>query len=271
MSEIVYYYCSSKTFKSLLASHSLWLTNLTESNDQQEVSRTYDILWNKIKEHLLKSDLDPTLLNGQVELLNSTLKIQQLCDIPYGCCFCEKSDLVQQWNEYADFGDGVSIGIDLEWFGIPKQMPITSTEILHSIGYEKVIYDLPHYSSLFANLIYDAIKTKGPAAWCMYILPTFKHYAGFIKNPAFEDEKETRIVYYPDETHHPFKGLGKYVDTPKGHYPLKWSDDNSNAFVSITRGNCCMYSIEQLREMLVHEGLDNTLPIIQSECSYRKR
>ena len=55
---IAYYYCSIKTFCSMLESKSLWLTDLTKSNDSQEVTRLYNNIWDSIKPRLLASDLD---------------------------------------------------------------------------------------------------------------------------------------------------------------------------------------------------------------------
>ena len=42
----------------MLESKSLWLTDLTKSNDSQEVTRLYNNIWDSIKPRLLSSDLD---------------------------------------------------------------------------------------------------------------------------------------------------------------------------------------------------------------------
>ena len=38
---LVYHYCTVETFKSILQSKVLWLCDLTDSNDEQEVIRTF--------------------------------------------------------------------------------------------------------------------------------------------------------------------------------------------------------------------------------------
>ena len=42
---LVYHYCTVETFKSILQSKVLWLCDLTDSNDEQEVIRTFVVLW----------------------------------------------------------------------------------------------------------------------------------------------------------------------------------------------------------------------------------
>ena len=46
---VFYYYCKLSTFKSMLHSKTLWLTDLTKSNDAEEVFRAYCNLWNRVK------------------------------------------------------------------------------------------------------------------------------------------------------------------------------------------------------------------------------
>ena len=42
---LVYHYCTVKMFKNILKSKVLWLCDLTDSNDEQEVIRTFVVLW----------------------------------------------------------------------------------------------------------------------------------------------------------------------------------------------------------------------------------
>ena len=272
MSKIVYYYCKTETFKSLLQSGSLWLTDLTKSNDEEEVIRTFKILWSKVKTILQQTDLDKELLEGQIERIDEAMSCQIISDIPFGCCFCDENDLVQQWNEYGGYGDGVSIGFDLEWFGIPNDYPITSTDLMQSIGYERVYYDLPGSAEQFATIFYEAIKKYGVLAWLKIILPTLKHYSGFIKNPSFKDERETRIVFYPgDKTTGELDGLSELIEAPKPHYCLAWKRKGSYALQSIMIGSSCTLSEERIIELLRNSGIKEPIPITYSDCSYRER
>lgn len=51
-SYLVYHYCTVDTFKSILKSKVLWLCDLTDSNDEQEVIRTFVVLWEGVRRTL---------------------------------------------------------------------------------------------------------------------------------------------------------------------------------------------------------------------------
>lgn len=271
---IAYYYCSFKTFCSMLESKSLWLTDLTKSNDSQEVTRLYNNIWDSIKPRLLASDLDRETVEFTIQQFEYARLPQVYSDIPYGCCLSYMNDLVQQWNEYGDSGKGVSVGFDLDWFNIKKQYPTTSCFIQHSIGYEFVGYDSASLRNNFYNIFYQAIKEWGRQAWMMAILPTFKHYAGFIKNPSFQDEKEIRILFYPaDRFEDSLDGLSEIQNNIRPHYCLDWANDTSNAMRSVTVGYNCEHSPEEIVDLIRKANLSFTdqVNIYRSDCSYRDR
>lgn len=268
-----YYYCKMGTFKSMLESKTLWLTDLTKSNDSQEVMRAYQNLWERVKNQLKETDIDKKLLFSQFEMLASTFQIQSVVDVPFGCCFCSEKDLVQQWKEYGENGAGVSVGFDLDSIsGLTRQYPITSADITHAIGYEAVIYDSEQLEAEFTQICYCAIKQFGNKAWIMGILPTFKHYAGFIKNPTFRDEKETRIVYYPSEQFETsIPGLSGLETNVVPHYCLSWADRTTSAIRSITIGYNNHSNEKEIKNLLAMAGIRDEIKIFWSECSYRDR
>ena len=273
---IGYYYCSFETFCSLLKSKNLWLTDLTKSNDSEEVSRLYYNIWEDLKERLLQSDLEKETVNFVVNQFDKLIAPQMYCDIPFGCCMSYENDLVQQWEEYGDNGKGVSIAFDLDWFGIKKQYPSTASLISVAIGYEFVIYDSHELRTNMYNAIYESIEVFGREAYIQRILPTFKHYAGFIKNPAFKDEKEIRILYYPYEN---FKdvlpGISDLKINVKEHYCLEWANEFSNAMRAITIGYNCQYSEKDIIRMVDNANLAfnqfDGIEVRTSICSYQDR
>ena len=126
-----------------------------------------------------------------------------------------------------------------------------------------------------AKLCYAVIKENGVWAW-MTILSTFKHYASFIKNPTFRDEKETRIVFLPNNI--PENGYEDSLDNLSGletdildHYSLGWFHDGVSALRSITIGSECTATESEIRTMLTNAGLSSDIPIKHSECTYRAR
>lgn len=138
---IFYHYCSVETFKNIISSKVLWLSDLTKSNGDEEVIRTFQILWKSVRLRLLDSDLDPKIVTQEIEVLDRQFDIEILLDAPYGCCFCMSGDVLQQWQEYGERTKGVVLGFDFDWFsGLQKQMPHPNSNISHAIGYSSVIY-----------------------------------------------------------------------------------------------------------------------------------
>lgn len=273
---IFYHYCSIDTFEEILKSKVLWLADLTKSNDDQEVIRTFEILWKSTRERLLNSDLDPETVIGQIKILDQQYEIEKQIDHPYGCCFCHSGDVLQQWLEYGDKTKGVVLGFDFDWFSeIKQQMPHPSISLKQSIGYNQVIYHTDEVADRFYNICYEAIKDYGFSAWIMGIRPTFKHYSAFIKNPTFYGEYETRIVYYPSDKHDYTTGslnISGPIDKPFRHYCLPWTKGNgNNALCKIGLGCNCKLTPHDIQQMLNQSGLAGRFELFKSQCSYRLR
>ena len=141
---LVYHYCTVETFKSILKSKVLWLCDLTDSNDEQEVIRTFVVLWEGVKKRLKQTDIPKDVLDNAIQLIDQQYKTEIQTDPPYGVCFCQKEDISSQWTEYGDHTRGVSLGFDINWFihndGIRQQKPHPSTVQSNAIGCDTVIY-----------------------------------------------------------------------------------------------------------------------------------
>jgi hypothetical protein len=231
-------------------------------------------LWDTIKERLVNSDLDKEVVRQEIEILDRQYQLELLVDKPYGICFCNNSDIMQQWNEYGDKTRGVVLGFDLSWFkDLKYQMPHPSSNFLNSIGYNEVLYHDKSLEDGFYKICYDAINRYGLSAWVMEIRGTFKHYSAFIKNPFFFGEYETRIVFYPnsfqckDENELAISGL---VEHPFPHYCLPWTKKNGdNALKTIGLGCNCSLSQDDLYSILTISGLSGEFMIHKSMGSYK--
>ena len=274
---MVYHYCTVDTFKNIMSSKVLWLSDLTDSNDDQEVERTFVNLWEGVKKRLRQTDLPKDALEQAIDLIDKQYKVELMTDPPYGICFCQKEDLLSQWKEYGENTRGLSLGFDINWFiknGIRQQMPHPSSIQSNAIGCDGVIYHSDKFEEEMANLCYQALVQSGAQAWILMIRPTFKHYSGFVKNPTFEPEKEIRIVYYPTED---LDFSEKDVDVSelktnvKKHYEIPWVKDGTQALKSICIGHNCTMTKDEILDVLKSNGLDTDVAITESECSYRPR
>ena len=268
-----YHYCSVETFKKIVESKVFWLSDLTESKDREEVSRTFNNLWSVVKERLKNSDLDSEITKKTIEILDHQYEIELLIDKPYGICFCNDSDIMQQWNEYGDKSRGLVLGFDFAWFNeLKHQMPHPNSNLINSIGYHKVLYHNTELEDGFYNICYESIKTYGITAWIEAIRGTFKHYSAFIKNPWYFGEYESRIVYYPITDHISNENelrLSGLIEKPYPHYCLPWTRGNGdNALKSIGFGCNCRLTQDDLYTILMEAGLSGEFTIHKSVGSY---
>lgn len=277
-SYIIYHYCTVETFKNILKSKVLWLCNLIDSNDDEEVIRTFVNLWEGVKKKLRQTDLSSEMLDQVFETIDAQYKIEIKVDPPYGICFCQKDDLLFQWKEYGDNTRGLSLGFDINWFmnndGIKQQKPHPNSIQSNAIGCDNVIYHSEDVEKKLAGICYEALKRQGASAWIRSIRPTFKHYSAFIKNPTFKPESEIRIVYYPMEEENFSEkdvNISDLKTNIKKHYEIPWINGNSQALKSICIGHNCDLKETDIRRLLEENGVKTDIEIKQSECSYRIR
>ena len=274
---LVYHYCIADNFKKIMSSKVLWLSDLTDSNDDQEVERTFVILWEGVKKRLRQTDLPRDILEQTIEVIDNQYKVELIAEPPYGICFSQKEDLLSQWKEYGGNTRGLSLGFDINWFiknGIKQQMPHPNSIQSNARGCNGVIYHSEDFEEKMANLCYQALLQFGSHAWLTLIRTTFKHYSSFVKNPTFEPEEEIRIVYYPmDDIDFSVKdiNISELKTDVRKHYEIPWINEGTQALRSICIGHNCTMSKDDIIEVLKANGIDERIKIIESECSYRIR
>lgn len=126
------------------------------------------------------------------------------------CVFCEEPNLLSQWRTYGQSG-GYSIGLDKDALGhLHTQSDVFSVEL------KKVIYQKHHQEKILQGVIDDSVqgfeneKIKGkfkdltPAAkdYCVrmseFLLQRLAlNQAVRFKHPAFEEEREWRLIAQP--------------------------------------------------------------------------
>lgn len=275
---MLYHYCAYKKFESILQSKTLWLTQIVKSNDTEEVIRTFDIIWNKIKIYISDGIVDSTKAKQVMDILENQMKTEiwsstEGDEIPYGVCLSVNRDLAQNWNEYGDVSKGIALGFsDDLMLGIPNYMPHPNRCFQRAIGWDKVIYDRDHISREFIPLIVDSINNSRNAMGWLNVRTTLKHYSAFIKNPCFQDEREIRVIYYPDEQHNldSVAEVSNIIESPIPHCTLPWIKSNGVcALKEIIIGTNCEKSEENIRALLLENNIPNDVKIVRSEYPYK--
>ena len=127
--DVLYHYCSLQTFYNIMKKKSVWLSDLSKTNDSQELICLEKIVredltrkvksWidalNEQKQGLSMSEkikLDGEILGWEFVRLFSTKEFT----VPscWGFCLSEKGDNLGQWRGYGNDGTGISIGFDCD-------------------------------------------------------------------------------------------------------------------------------------------------------------
>lgn len=123
-SMMLYHYCDNKKMANIVAGHTLRMSDITKSNDYEEIQLFYPYIMTAIeKEYKMnpfsldyKGEKDfealKRLLHVTHKLVNIEFDVGEMTS--FVVCFCEEGDVLSQWRGYADGGKGGAIGFSLE-------------------------------------------------------------------------------------------------------------------------------------------------------------
>lgn len=205
--DMLYHYCSLSTFESIIRNKTLRLSDITKSNDSEELTcikeLTENIFIKTLEESFTSSkqelrDIQQSKLwKGIVdEYVTNWFNMEERHFFYYVICFSEEGDLLSQWRGYADDGRGVCIGIDK---GELKKIVNTEKE---NIGLYKVIYskkEQEHRINSIANSMTSGIRKTRNNQQCLEMaFGKIFDLAPKCKMSFFKEEKEYRICYKAD-------------------------------------------------------------------------
>lgn len=197
--EIGYYYCSINTFLNIIKNREIYLSDPLKMNDSSEIKWYLNKLDEEQKNHT-DSIFDKMKKRSGLEFsykeLSDTLDSYGQNSI-YISCFSEEPDLLSQWRAYADDGRGVAIGFILE--NLAEYYNFLLEKIIYT---DKVVYnslenDVEVVSDQIGTVISEGKITSNDEMIRLFIhelVPVLAKY----KNPAFQEEKEYRLIYCDD-------------------------------------------------------------------------
>lgn len=130
--DILYHYCSTAAFHSIISSRSIRLSALALSNDSMEGKMLIDAFT-----RLAKND---ELEREKPDFILKILELHHQTNEGFGFCLSSERDLLSQWRGYADDGRGVAIGFSKAWLEQLTEEPKRSRRELLEL--KKVEYDL---------------------------------------------------------------------------------------------------------------------------------
>ena len=204
----LYHYCSIETFYNIITNRSLWLSDISKSNDSQELKWLKDqcelyILksWLHYVEELDKAD---RLVTADFEKFKKTQQWSEFINKSeiskcWVFCLSEKKDDLGQWRGYAQNGCGISIGFKSDFFKSVEMIAkiIDENEELYfqKVKYtkkqiEEFFYDHLGLREISINNTSEEVVQKLNDA----IFSTLWNSA-FFKSETFKEEREWRIAY----------------------------------------------------------------------------
>lgn len=229
----IYHYCSIDTFFAIIQNKSLRLSDLNKTNDFMEkrwITQFIDcVLKDELNKANIKIDLEEEYwyeegINTHLQYYNNEIKNVLYSNKPMLItCFSEEKDRLSQWRAYGQDGMGVAVGFNY------KKIKQLQDEKNH-ISIEKVIYSEIKQKQKLAELIqsvilymrkmfkdelvkvsdnFDEYFTEEFDVFCEVLVDYIENISCVIKNPAFSEEKEIRILYNPRLINpESFNGLG---------------------------------------------------------------
>lgn len=206
MPDVVYHYCSLDTFKLIIENSTLRMTNIIKSNDLSEITFCIDEFIDAFRKafSIVKvRNTDPAFCafadSVDINKLIET-SIKNVSLTYYVTCFSQAKDLLSQWRGYANDGQGVAIGF--------YTAPFVECADRQSWKFLPIYYDMEQIKDDLTNYIVE--RFMRPTTWksrkpkisdyenvAITITSAMIYNAVFYKNPAFSEEQEYRLVYYP--------------------------------------------------------------------------
>jgi len=197
----LYHYTMTEPAVSIIKTGELWATNAVFMNDESEIRYAADIV-RRVLDEVAK---DPEFISANEESVALALEpvrrvlanLHSYVEI-YVSCFSSEQDQLSQWRAYGLSG-GLSIGFDTSGLkeiradhpGVLALVQISYVEAEHL----KRIYGLvKSWILMYLEALERDVRTK-PHVEAMLFAQSFAWNAISVKNGAFAEEKEWRLVW----------------------------------------------------------------------------
>jgi hypothetical protein len=277
---VLYHYCPTDSFFSIVEHKSIWLTSLSQSNDYMEGR-----LASQVTARLAQRENLNTAQLKQVQDL-----IRQIEDSRDGLGFClsEEPDLLSQWRGYASDGTGVSIGFSTDYL---NWLAESANGKSSRLTLEKVVYDTASHDSLaepayqLAKQFYEELSNKpirvdkslwGDLQLILEMVPkllTIETQQLFkalylLKAETFREELEWRLISnrwnnFPKVCSYRLRNnmIAPYLS-------IELSELNRIPIVEVILGPKHQPPINVVKQFLNHNGFGN-VKVTQSATTYR--
>lgn len=264
----------------IIESKELWLFSARKMNDSLDTNWINHLIMSEIEKR--KENLDKLLIDKIIQNYNLNN------NNPYLCCFSKDRDVLSQWRAYADDGQGVAIGFDESILGIETKIPVTGAISKITTGLCSCIYSTKEQQKLIQNefdsLLHSITNEEYESDPAFYnFIIKLRMYSLIMKNPAFREENEIRIIHTPIILQNKNPNEDEEINLIGEISPIKFINRNnsissyfqiplenifnSNLIPEIVLGPRCNYDDDFL--LYLEENKLTKTNIIRSTASYR--
>lgn len=250
---MIYHYCNTVAFNSIISTKQIWLTDITKLNDRSEYKSGFDLILEVLKNKNLADkpvfqEIHPDKLNNNFQILVG--------------CFSQEGDAGSQWRLYADDSRGISIGFDeveLDQFNMFNRFtengfePITSHVKLCAVQ-----YDSSEFVEKVTNFI-DRMEQHNPILKDQRMALALRRFAALYKDPYFKDEREIRAMVEIEPERDDRYALDERVNAYKekaSYHKLLTSYQNLSSIKEVIIGANCPYTQEDVEGTLHEHALE---------------
>ena len=198
---IYYHYCSVDTFFNIMQTSTIRLGNPLFMNDSAEIICLLELL----KNYVAKNKNCPEILKKWSLIKQMINKLLQKIDLPFIFCLSKGNDVLSQWRSYADDGKGVAIGIDVNRLLKLDTELLTGKDIIYDDKEQMKLLEQKKLDDSLDDFI-EELEMVLPGENETEIYSKVRKVASYIlneaiicKNPAFEEEREFRILCSPSK------------------------------------------------------------------------
>jgi len=194
----LYHYCSVHSLLAILTSKKLWMSDCSKMNDSQEGFWADQIVREILNEHsssMSDDDRDQFITGYNINRPR-----------PFLFCLSSEPDILSQWRAYAMNGTGVAIGFDASIFPRHKLLPHTYASPWDNTSLWPVIYNAIEQRELVGAMFNNALVSPdicvkdGGRPNYQILGALIAAVNPVLKNPAFSEEKEWRVIHSPQIT-----------------------------------------------------------------------
>ncbi|MEX0904446.1 MAG: DUF2971 domain-containing protein [Balneolaceae bacterium] len=245
--EQLFHYTDLNGLKGILKERGLWISHISTLNDPFELKYGQKLIIQELDNQIVKENED------NIREFYNSIKISvgsfgKAMHQTFIACFCESENLLSQWRAYSNNGGGFSIGFEINDSSLITFEKTNFEECFKPI-LRKIIYKPEEQMRLikdYINIVTEGYR-KGIVGKVSGVMNENYHSAVMgsqasnllldlilsIKNPAFSEEKEWRLIHVILDHHEPEKL--KFRESNYDLIPYKQSylfdrKDESNIF-----------------------------------------